>query len=118
MSLNKISVFVKDSSAINFLESVQVSFMNQPMCKVEDFLIALKCKLLGIQRSYWEKEDYDHHKTWFTDGYEAEVLDVGAEGWKKGRIKINISVEFIPDDPEDVSQESPLDDIRQSISNN
>ncbi|MGB2923700.1 MAG: KGK domain-containing protein, partial [Limnothrix sp.] len=90
----------------------------QSMCKVRDFLIVLKCKLLGIQRSYWDTEEYDSYKRWFTDGYEAEVLDVGGEGWKKGRVKINISIEFIPDHPEEFSQESPLDDIRQSISNN
>ncbi|NJN74077.1 MAG: hypothetical protein HC799_15315 [Limnothrix sp. RL_2_0] len=118
MSLNKKVVLEKGSSAINFLESVQVSFMHQSMCKVEDFLIVLKCTLLGISINDWNKEKFDLHKRWFTDGYEAEVLDVGGSGWKKGRVKINISVEFIPDDCEEVSPESPLDDIRQSISNN
>jgi hypothetical protein len=55
---------------------------------------------------------------------------VGAQGWKKGkmRIKLNVTIEFCPDEPEvkeipennesETSQpESPLDDLRRQLLN-
>ena len=50
---------------------------------------------------------------WFTKGIDCEILQLGSESWEKGRLKINISVEFIPDEVE--KTESPLDDVRQEI---
>ncbi len=67
---------------------------------------------------------------WFSDGIDCELLKVGAAGWQKGKVKINLNVtlEFCPDEPEveeppasneqEISQpESPLDDIRLMIKN-
>ncbi|MFN9175992.1 MAG: KGK domain-containing protein [Synechocystis sp.] len=42
-------------------------------------------------------------------------LKAGSSGWKKGRVKINVSVEFIPDETELSQYQSPLDEIRQEI---
>ncbi len=50
---------------------------------------------------------------WFNDGEKCEILKAGSQGWQKGKIKINITLEFIPDEPESI--ESPLDDVRQEI---
>ncbi|WP_019507215.1 KGK domain-containing protein [Pleurocapsa sp. PCC 7319] len=57
-------------------------------------------------------------KLWFQDGEKCEILKAGSSGWQKGKIKLklNISLEFIPDKPEEI--ESPLDDIRQAEINN
>jgi hypothetical protein len=33
-------------------------------------------------------------------------------------MKINVTVEFCPDEPEEIQSDSPLDDIRQDINNN
>lgn len=118
MSSNRKTTLQEESSAINFLESVRVSFMNQPMCKLGDFLITLKCRLLNIQRHVWNKPEFEDYQQWFNEGYSAEILEVGGSGWKKGRVKINISIEFIPDEPEEIVLESPLDDIRQSMPKN
>jgi hypothetical protein len=51
--------------------------------------------------------------TWFYEGQECEILKAGSQGWQKGKIKINVTLEFIPDEPEVI--ESPLDDVRQEI---
>jgi hypothetical protein len=65
-------------------------------------------------------------KKWF-DGTACEVLKVGAKGWQKGRVKLSLVLEFVPDTEElleisgfddleafRVSEvRSPLDDIRQ-----
>ena len=53
------------------------------------------------------------YHNWFTNGIDCEILQLGSESWEKGRLKINISVEFIPDEVE--KTESPLDDVRQEI---
>ena len=54
--------------------------------------------------------------TWFYQGQECEILKAGSPGWQKGNIKIKVTLEFIPDEPE--VEKSPLDDIRQAEINN
>lgn len=63
---------------------------------------------------------------WYTKGVDCELLKPGSDGWKKGKIRIKISLELCLDEPE-ISEipssnnpeinkpESPLDDIRQMI---
>ena len=45
-------------------------------------------------------------------GANSETLKIASDGWKKGKLKINITVEFIPDEPELPEYQSPLDEIR------
>jgi hypothetical protein len=62
----------------------------------------------------------------FTQGKECEILKPG-KGWQKGKIRIKLTIEFCPDEPEPVednghqetnnSTESPLDEIRQQLTN-
>jgi hypothetical protein len=53
-----------------------------------------------------------------TQGADSEILKVASNGWKKGKLKINVSLEFIPDEPEIQNEpesneyKSPLDEIR------
>ncbi|MEG4007596.1 KGK domain-containing protein [Microcoleus sp. Pol11C1] len=67
---------------------------------------------------------------WFGQGIDCEILRVGAQGWKKGKIKLklNVTIEFCPDEPEveetpennesETSKpESPLDDLRRQLLN-
>ena len=55
---------------------------------------------------------------WLKDGEECEILRAGSSGWQKGKIKlkINVTLEFIPNEPEAI--ESPLDDVRQELNQN
>ena len=48
---------------------------------------------------------------WFYEGKKCEILQAG-KGWQKGKLKINVTLEFIPDEPEETS---PLDEVRQEI---
>ncbi|MEG5058282.1 KGK domain-containing protein [Microcoleus sp. A2-C5] len=70
------------------------------------------------------------YENWFGEGIDCEILRVGAQGWKKGKIKLklNVTIEFCPDEPEveetpennesETSQpESPLDDLRRQFLN-
>jgi hypothetical protein len=58
---------------------------------------------------------YISTKDAFENGLDGEVLKIGAKGWRKGKLKIRVSVEFYPDEPEISEPESPLDDIRQMM---
>jgi hypothetical protein len=65
---------------------------------------------------------------WLNEGIDCEILNVGATDWKKGKMRIKISVEFLLEeenatiDNESNSNpsppESPLDDFRQMIIDN
>ncbi|MEG3439087.1 KGK domain-containing protein [Pannus brasiliensis CCIBt3594] len=51
------------------------------------------------------------------EGVPCEILKANSSGWQKGKLKIRVSVEFYPDEPESIEPPpSPLDDIRQSMS--
>ena len=39
---------------------------------------------------------YNQHQ-WFEEGEECELLSVGDSGWRKGRLRISLNIEFIPD---------------------
>lgn len=65
-------------------------------------------------------------KNCFGDGMNCEVLKINSKGWKKGKVRIRVSLEFCPDEPDveeipvsnqlEINQpESPLDDIRQMM---
>jgi hypothetical protein len=55
----------------------------------------------------WEKEP------WCFDAIDCEVLQVGASGWQKGKLKIKVTVEFEPETPLTVeASSSPLDNLR------
>ena len=54
---------------------------------------------------------------WCNDGIEAKVLfSENGGGWKKGRLRL--SIEFVPDEPETISDDRPiepsLDSFRES----
>lgn len=55
------------------------------------------------------------YSNYFTKGVDCEILKVGGDAWQKGKLKINVSIEFIPDEPE--TSPSELDSVRQEISN-
>lgn len=61
---------------------------------------------------------------WFQEGIDCAVLKIGSQKWCKGKLKISIVIEFIPDatdvnlqdkQPVGKQAESPLDEIRQMM---
>lgn len=73
----------------------------------------------SITKYIAEQSDFkntNNTNTWFYQGQECEILRAGSKGWQKGKLKINITLEFIPDEIEE--DKSPLDDIRQAEINN
>lgn len=54
-------------------------------------------------------------KKWLDEGENCEILKADSLGWQTGKfkLKINLSLEFIPDEPKD--RRSPLDDVRQEM---
>lgn len=70
--------------------------------------------------------NYDEYAKWFKDGIDCEILNLGSKSWKKGKVKIKISLEFYAEEqeagetgssnqPEIPQPESPLEDLRQML---
>lgn len=38
-------------------------------------------------------------KPWLDEGMECEVLPASSGGWRKGKLRIRVQIEFIPDEP-------------------
>jgi hypothetical protein len=49
------------------------------------------------------------------NGVDCEILKVGKDGWQKGKLRVSLNVEFIPDKPEIPVYQSPLDEIYREI---
>lgn len=49
-------------------------------------------------------------EAWFTEGLDCEILKPSSQGWQKGKVRFNVTLEFCPDEPEE--QGSGLDALR------
>ena len=73
---------------------------------------------LHIQPTRWvdngrgKKVINQNNNVWFEEGVDFQILRAGSKGWEKGKLKINVTLEFIPDEPE---EKSPLDRVRQEL---
>jgi hypothetical protein len=118
-SLQKTIMELNYNSYLSFLEPDDVLelFEDHQLVKAKDIKHALNDSFgEPIQKRLVEHLSYRGIKTkgkqsvWLQEGVDCRILRSGAIGWQKGRLKVKVSVEFIPDEPE-----SPLDDIRRDM---
>ncbi len=116
--------FQKIDSEVKQKDSV-ISFPSPLMLKINDLMIALRQAMRNnILDDLYKKLEHrgclTTNKEWFTKGVECEILDTDGKGWKKGKVRIQVSLEFQPDEPEIEAietnpSESSLDDIRRKL---
>ena len=101
-----------------------ISFNNQQWISIAK-LKSIVCDGLinsgigSITKRIAEKSEFKNTRStnsWFYQGQDCEILRSGSPGWQKGKIKIKVTLEFVPDEVEE--DKSPLDDIRQADTNN
>jgi hypothetical protein len=51
---------------------------------------------------------------WINNGVDCQILKP-SKNWQKGKLRMKVSVEFCPNEPEIEEPESPLDDLRRKI---
>ena len=98
--------------------------IDHPMYKVLQMLEVIKeaIRQQESQRGRWAEQDED----WFNEGTNCEILKIGSKGWKTGKVRIKISLEFCPNESVNeeeyfneklvhIQEDSPLDDIRQAM---
>lgn len=98
-----------------------ILFENQAMFKIGDFMKELNNSffIYGLKELYNRLQSkggipaVNDHKPWI-NGLKCELLKQN-KGWKKGKIRLKISLEFCPDEPEIKQPESPLDEIRKTL---
>lgn len=85
--------------------------------KAQEFIEVIKrCLNIGVEAK----------NILFTQGLECEALRFGAKSWQKGKVKIKVTLEFYPDEPEfkatsvskELEKKKPevlSDDLRQRI---
>ena len=104
---------VKTSDFLRKCDSRDVlSFGADYLLNISKFKNIVHCSFLdsGISAvcNYFSKRNYlKNNDAWFNEGKKCEILQADAKGWQKGKIKVNVTLEFIPDEPE---EKSPLDD--------
>ena len=53
----------------------------------------------------------------FNVGIEYEMISAQKKGWTKGKLRLKVTLEFCPDEPEFNEPPSPLDELRKSLEN-
>jgi len=88
----------------------------------EDFLQQF-CDLLR-ENDIWYIEEGSYDPECFTEGMDAEILNLGSKSWNKGKLKFKLSLQFYAEVEElekssgknvITEPESPLDDLRRKI---
>ena len=81
--------------------------------KVRDILTYCISKILQVSSfNDLQKDGYKPRTQWINEGLECEVLNIGSDRWKQGKVRIKITLEFCPDESEIPEYESPLDESR------
>ena len=78
------------------------SISNECSSKFHDYMIGNKIL-----------SSYDGYEQWFKDGFPAQMI-VSGEKWQKGKVRLRIVTEFIPDDE---SENLPEQSIEPSLDN-
>ncbi|MBE9228154.1 KGK domain protein [Phormidium sp. LEGE 05292] len=98
-----------------FKESLKSAFVGILGNKLVE---SLECqKIKGTKIYDGSRSDFTNWK-WFTEGKDCEILKIGAKGWQKGKIRVRVTLEFEPEQPEIIEPESPLDDLRRMMNEN
>ncbi len=102
---------------INFTENLPKRVVtSNPTTKVQAIINNLICRILDVTRlTDLEQKYYKARKKWIEEGINCERLNPGDPQWKKGKVRVRVVVEFLPDEPELSDYQSPLDEIRQEM---
>jgi len=106
--MNNFLPLDNENHAIHILDrDFQLQYIgDQSMFKLSKLIEGIKDKLVrDSSRNLYEEEKETRKKQWIDDGVEVEVLKVGSLGWQKGKLKVKVTVEFCPDEPESVLDE-------------
>jgi hypothetical protein len=111
-------IILEDGDVI--LVQPSASLMNmRTMFRKDEFERVANEKILGVDKKYWERDGYADKVSWIDLGSNCEALVMKAGKWMPGKVKYKITLEFYPDEPIDVPEQtvtdSPLDDIRQYL---
>ncbi|MBE9190258.1 hypothetical protein IQ230_07775 [Gloeocapsopsis crepidinum LEGE 06123] len=105
-----------------YIDKTYLAWYEHPMFKLSQ----LKTQIKLLLRKYIGYHSEEKEKKWFEDGVDCEILKVGAKNWQKGKIKLTVKLDFIPEEieTEEISTnriaqqnlaETSLEDIRQKI---
>lgn len=115
---NKFKSISSDDSVLS-LSLEDKWFNDYPMLTINQLTSKIKWTL----RKYYALDE-NRKEDWFSDGISCEVLELGTKNWQEGKIRLKLTVEFCPNQPENNentvndSEESPLDDLRKAMNQN
>ena len=113
MNDNQFKPLSDDESVISIKETIDI-LMDSKMCKINDLKKAIIHNTIEVPMKTIEGKDkyLANRLKWINEGLKCEILKLGSSKWKKGKVRINISLEFCPDESEISEYKSPLDEIR------
>ncbi|MFQ3635025.1 MAG: KGK domain-containing protein [Cyanobacteriota bacterium] len=120
-----IQIFVNRTYGGNYDRSthrvrVGIETIGQFLRKLSEALIESKQAFSKKFASELSMDSRSVPYSWFDEGVNCEILKLGSNTWQRGKLKVLVSIEFYPDEPEeshDLSEKDnlsfPLDEIRR-----
>jgi hypothetical protein len=91
--------------------------ISDPMVKAQWVRNRMICDVLRVNNIQQLEDDVNlgKRKKWIEEGLDCEILKLGESSWKKGKVRVKMTIEFCPDEPELPVYQSPLDEIYREI---
>ena len=91
--------------------------ISDPMVKAQWVRNRMICDVLNVSNIQQLEDDVNlgKRKKWIEEGLDCEILKLGESSWKKGKVRVKMTIEFCPDEPELPVYQSPLDEIYREI---
>jgi len=114
---------MEDDITVTGCENTDVISFSTGMFRADQLAKAFKWQISEIAQKSCELLKQNHkieiHTQVFKNGTDCEVLSPKSKGWKKGKFKVKLELEFIPAETEDIqgfeSYSSGLDSLRSKI---
>ena len=116
-------ISVEDEDVV-WVDANHSAIMNmRTMFRKDEFEELALYKITGVDARQWDSEDPSviAKTNWAKDGVDCDALLLSKGKWMHGKVKARVVLEFYPDEelqastPVQTFDDSPLDDIRQSI---
>jgi hypothetical protein len=108
--------------SITGCEKEDVLAFSTGMYRADQITQAFDDQIKNISARLYESlkaQKIDIHTNIYQEGIDCEVLGVNSTGWRQGKVKVKFELEFIPDEVEEVANEttpttsdSSLDSLR------
>ncbi len=83
---------------VRFRQALDIALSSKVPDALADSLSTQKMHFSSERRFRYSRAWAPGDRTWFQDGVDCEILQLGAPQWQTGKVRLRLVVEFVPDE--------------------